>query len=146
VYRETFAKNVDIWMRLQLTFTTAILLLERRSLREAYAAIVGPNVEVPESSTLICQNHAPLVQDLTLLNTLLIIARNMLALKEVAQDICATVQLDKQILKLIVLCISVTSKGYDGENVDAISREKLNEVTELCKFLEYPSSLIFRLT
>lgn len=58
----------------------------------------------------------------------------MLAIKETAQEICAAVGFDKTVNKLIVLCVHVTSKGYDGENVDEGSRVKLNEVTELCKW------------
>jgi len=133
--REVLAKNVDIWMRLEKVFYAAIPTLGTRSIREAYAETAPPNVDIPESSTLIAENHATLLEDLTLLNNLLVIARNMLAIKEVAQDICSTVQLNKQITKLIILGVNVTSKGYDGENVDNITRGKLNEITELYKKL-----------
>ncbi|RAL67267.1 hypothetical protein DID88_008031 [Monilinia fructigena] len=61
--------------------------------------------------------------------------RNMLAVKETAQEICRAVGLDKQVHKLIILCVNVTSKGYDGENVDENSRGRLNEITELYKKL-----------
>jgi palmitoyltransferase len=120
-------------MRLQLVFCAAIPTLGARSLREAFAESAPSNIDIPESSALIAENHATLLPDLGLLNNLLVIARNMLAIKEVAQDICATVQLDAQITKLIVLCVNVTSKGYDGENVDITTRGRLNEITELCK-------------
>lgn len=122
-------------MRLQHVFYAAIPTLGTRSLREAYSETAPPNIDIPESSTLIAENHATLLEDLTLLNNLLVIARNMLAIKEVAQDICSTVQLDKQITKLIILGVNVTSKGYDGENVDNLTRGKLNEITELYKKL-----------
>ncbi len=65
---------------------------------------------------------------------MLIIARNMLAIKEIAQDICATAQVDKQVTKLMLVCINVTSKGYDGENVDSRTRQNLTEITELCEY------------
>lgn len=120
-------------MRLRLTLYSAIPVLSRRSLRESYGETAAPNTEIPESSILIAENHASLTMDLTLINTLLLLARNMLAIKHVAQDLCSSVQFDRQIIKLIMLCVNVTSKGYDGENVDAGIREKLTEVTELCK-------------
>lgn len=132
VAREVLAKNVDIWMRLQLVFYYAIPHISDKSLREAYAETAPADFAVPETSTLIAENHATLVEDLNLLNNLLVIARNMLAIKEVAQDICAATQTDAQIVKLIILCVSVTSKGYDGENVDNVTRSKVNEVIELC--------------
>lgn len=137
-FSEILAKNVDIWMRLQLVFFHAIPSISDKSLREAYAETASPEFALPETSTLIAENHMTLVEDLNLLNNLLVIARNMLAIKEVAQDICAVTQTDAQIVKLIILCVSVTSKGYDGENVDNLTRSKVNEVTELCMFLPTP--------
>lgn len=111
----------------------AIPHIGSKSLREAYAETAPQEFAMPETSTLIAENHVTLLQDLTLLNNLLVIARNMLAIKEVAQDICSAVQMDSQIVKLIILCVSVTSKGYDGENVDNLTRSKVSEITELCK-------------
>lgn len=131
--RELLAKNVDIWLRLKKVFAAAIPTLGERSAREAFAETAPPNAEIPESSFLIAENHGTLLEDLTMLNNLLVIARNMLAIKEVAQDICSMCQVDKQITKLIILSVSVTSKGYDGENVDNLTRGKLNEITELYK-------------
>ena len=87
--REVLAKNVDIWLRLKRVFQAAIPTLGARSAREAYAETAPPNVDIPESSFLIAENHGSLMEDLTLLNNLLVIARNMLAIKEVAQDICS---------------------------------------------------------
>lgn len=119
-------------MRLKLTMAQAYPVISRRSLRDAYGETLAQNADIPESSTLISDNHAALTMDLTLLNTLLLLARNMLAIKQVAQDLCAAVQFDREVLRLIRLCVSVTSKGYDGENVDVATREKLNDVTDLC--------------
>jgi palmitoyltransferase len=135
VVREVLAKNVDIWLRIKAPFVAAIPTLATRSVREAYAETVQPGAHIPESSTLIADNHASLLEDLTVLNNLLVIARNMLAIKEVAQDICAATQLDRQVTKLMVVCINVTSKGYEAENVDGTTRRNLNEVTELYKKL-----------
>src|SRR5882757_3240436 len=120
-------------MRLYLVFMAAIPTLSTRSLREAFAETASASVDIPESSTLIAENYSTLLEDLTMLNNLLVIARNMLAIKEIAQDICSAVQLDRQITKLIELCVNVTSKGYDGDNVDHQTRSKLNEITELCE-------------
>ena len=122
-------------MRLNNIFLLAIPTLGTRSLREAYLEHgMHTEPDVPESATLILRNYDMLVEDLHYLNNLLVISRNMLAVKETAQEICAAVQFDKAVHKLIILCVNVTSKGYDGENVDETSRSKLNEVTELCKY------------
>jgi palmitoyltransferase len=61
----------------------------------------------------------------------------MLAIKEIAQDICAATQLNRQVTKLMVVCINVTSKGYDGENVDPKTRQNVIEIAELCEYLKY---------
>jgi len=133
--RESLAKNVDIWMRLQKIFNLAIPILNSRSLHESYSPNGTVNgTDTPESASLILKNFDLLVQDLHFLNSLLVISRNMLAIKDTAQEICAAVQFDHAVRELIVLCVNVTSKGYDGENVDESSRGKLNEVTELCGY------------
>jgi palmitoyltransferase len=132
--REALAKNVDIWMRLQRIFYLAVPILVSRSLRESYTENGAPSgLDVSESVNLILKNYDVLVEDLGYLNNLLVVSRNMLAVKETAQEICRAVGLDKQVHKLIILCVNVTSKGYDGENVDEASRGRLNEITELCK-------------
>ena len=135
--RETLAKNVDVWMHLQKIFNTAVVLLEKRSLRQINSSDVASAHEVSDSAELILGNYDALREDLHYLNNLLVISRNMLAIKEVAQEICAAVMFDKAVHKLIVLCVNVTSKGYDGENVDEARRGKLNEITELCEFSFY---------
>lgn len=122
-------------MRLKLTLAQAYPVISRRSLRDAYGETVAQNVDIPESSTLIADNHSALTMDLTLINTLLLLARNMLAIKQVAQDLCAAVQFDREVIRLIRLCVNVTSKGYDGENVDVGTREKLNDITDLCELI-----------
>jgi palmitoyltransferase len=133
VSREVLAKNVDIWLRIKATLVAVVPTLATRSVREAYAETSLPGVDIPESGTLMAENHESLLEDLTTINNLLVIARNMLTIKEIAQDICAATQLNRQVTKLMVVCINVTSKGYDGENIDSKARQNVNEVAELCK-------------
>ncbi len=61
----------------------------------------------------------------------------MLAIKDTAQEICAAVQFDKEVHKLIVLCVNVTSKGYDGEGGDDAKRMKLSDIADLCELCWY---------
>ncbi|RDW85481.1 hypothetical protein BP5796_03806 [Coleophoma crateriformis] len=136
IVRERLARNVDIWMRLEKIFSLAIPLLASRSTRESYSEAPAQNmVETPESATLILKNYESLVEDLNYLNTLLVISRNMLAIKQTAQEICHAVHFNNAIHRLIILCVTVTSKGYDGENVNEHDRGRLNEVSELYKKL-----------
>jgi hypothetical protein len=143
--RETLAKNVDIWKHLQKIFTAATSLLETRSLMKVEGAGEeesggrpnGHHHDVSESAELILKNYEVLREDLHYLNNLLVISRNMLAIKETAQEICKAMGFDREVHRLIVLCVNVTSKGYDGENVDEARRVKLNEITELCEFTSW---------
>ncbi|KAE8445135.1 hypothetical protein EG329_013737 [Mollisiaceae sp. DMI_Dod_QoI] len=132
--REKLAKNVDIWMHLQKIFNAAVVSLDERSLPPS-PPTEGSNQDIPDPANLILKSYDSLREDLHYLNSLLVISRNMLAIKETAQEICAAVQFDKAVQKLIVLCVNVTSKGYDGETVDEARRGKLNEITELYKKL-----------
>jgi palmitoyltransferase len=121
-------------MRLSKIFNAAIPLLERRSLSNTHnESVSSHHQEVPESAILLHKNSDLLREDLHYLNSLLVISRNMLAIKETAQEICAAVGFDKHDKRLMELCVAVTSKGYDGENVPEAERGKLLEVTELCR-------------
>ncbi|CEJ91026.1 Putative Copper transport protein 86 [[Torrubiella] hemipterigena] len=82
-------------------------------------------------------NHASIKEDLGTLIKLMHIARNLLvnAEPEVPQDICAAVHFDQMVYQTIILCVNVTSKGYDGEILDDAQRMKLADVTELYKKL-----------
>lgn len=85
-------------------------------------------------------NHCTIKEDLTTLIKLMHIARNLLvnAEPEVPQDICAAVHFDQMVYQTIILCVNVTSKGYDGEILDEIQRQKLTEITEHCKLAMVP--------
>ncbi|CZS96846.1 hypothetical protein WAI453_010192 [Rhynchosporium graminicola] len=135
--RETLAKNVDVWMHLQKIFNTAIPSLEKWSVKtiDSPTDLARSGHDVSESAELILKNYDALREDLHYLNNLLVISRNMLAIKDTAQELCATVQFDRAVHRLVALCVNVTSKGYDGETVDDAKRLRLNEITELYKKL-----------
>lgn len=100
------------------------------------SALNDPNkgVSPQESTALIVLNHVSVKEDLGTLIKLMHIARNLLvnAEPEVPQDICAAVHFDQMVYQTIILCVNVTSKGYDGEILDEAQRVKLTDITELC--------------
>jgi len=125
-------------MRLSRIFNRAVPLLEGRSLSESRnEAGIPLGYDVPESAILILKNYEVLREDLHYLNNLLVISRNMLAIKDTAQELCAASHFHSEVHKLIDLAVNVTSKGYDGENVVDADRGKLLEITELCKLCPY---------
>jgi palmitoyltransferase len=97
-----------------------------------------------ESTNLIIKNWATLKEDLSILSKLLHIARNLLVTPEpeVPQDLCAAVHFDQMVYQVIILCVNVTSKGYDGEILDNGSRTKLNEITDGCMCFRYSYLLL----
>ncbi len=110
-------------------FAAAIPYLGARS-----AGLESQHLTPQESTALTLKNYAVLKDDLQLLNKLMHIARNMLVTPEpeVAQDLCAAVQMDQMVYEMINLCTDMTGKAYEGD-LDDNSRIKLNEITELCK-------------
>lgn len=128
---------MPIWIWLTKIFAAAVPNLTNRSVGPI-SSINDPErgVTAQESTSLILRNYTGLKDDLQILNKLMHIARNLLvtAEPEVAQDICAGVHFDQMVYQTIILCVNVTSKGYDGEIVDDSSRAKLNEITEMCRF------------
>ncbi|KJR80905.1 uncharacterized protein SPSK_05562 [Sporothrix schenckii 1099-18] len=87
-----------------------------------------------DNSELMIKNHASLKEDLQILNKLMHIARNLLvcSVPEVPQDICAAVSFDAVVFQIIVLCVNLAGKGYHGDVLDDASRNKLNEIYDLC--------------
>ncbi|KAL1857007.1 hypothetical protein VTK73DRAFT_8149 [Phialemonium thermophilum] len=134
--RETLSRNVGIWIWLTRIFAAAIPHLTSRSVGPL-ASLNDPEkgVSTQESTSLILKNYASLKEDLQILNKLMHIARNILVTPEpeVAQDICAAVHFDQMVYQTIILCVNVTSKGYDGGIVDETARAKVNEITEMYK-------------
>ena len=79
-------------------------------------------------------NHVLLMKDLERLDDLLVLARNILTAHKCAQDFAGETGLDKQVFKLIGLCIRVTAQGYDG---DPASRNETiwANIVQLCKYI-----------
>lgn len=125
-----------IWIWLTRIFAAAIPNLTTRSVGPL-ASLNDPDkgVTPQESTALIIKNYQGLKDDLQILNKLMHIARNLLvtAEPEVPQDLCAAVHFDQMVYQTIILCVNVTSKGYDGEVLDDNSRARLNEITDLYK-------------
>lgn len=133
ICRERLAKNVSVWLQLRRVLEVAIDHLEEHSLpAEEDQPLPLPAHEISESATLILKHFDVLKDDLHYVNSLLVISRNMLAVKETAQEICFAVQLHTLVKSLMELCVNVTIKGYDGENAEGSDRAKLLEITELC--------------
>lgn len=125
-----------IWIWLTRIFAAAIPSLTTRAVGPL-SSLNDPDkgVTPQESTALIVMNHASMKEDLGTLIKLMHIARNLLvnAEPEVPQDICAAVHFDQMVYQTIILCVNVTSKGYDGEILDETQRLKLADITELCE-------------
>ena len=136
ILREALSRNVAIWIWLTRIFAAAIPSLTTRSVGPL-SSLNDPEkgVSPQESTRFIVMNHASIKDDLTMLIKLMHIARNLLvnAEPEVPQDICAAVHFDQMVYQTIILCVNVTSKGYDGEILDDAQRQKLSEITEHCE-------------
>lgn len=134
---ESLSRNVAIWIWITRIFAAAIPNLTTRSVGPL-ASLNDPDkgVTPQESTALIIKNYQGLKDDLQILNKLMHIARNLLVTSEpeVPQDLSAAVHFDQMVYQTIILCVNVTSKGYDGETLDDPSRSRLQEITDLCKF------------
>lgn len=134
--REALSRNVSIWIWLTKIFAAAIPSLTSRSVGPL-ASLNDPDkgVTPQESTHLIVNNHCSIKEDLATLIKLMHVARNLLvnAEPEVPQDICAAVHFDQMVYQTIILCVNVTSKGYDGEILNDGERQKLTEITEHCE-------------
>ncbi len=135
--RETLSRNVEIWIWLTRILAAAIPTLTARSVGPL-SSLENPEkgVSPHESTALIVLHYDSIKQDLSVLTKLMHISRNLLvnAEPQVPQDICSAVHFDQMVYQTIILCVNVTSKGYDGEIMDEADRMRLAEITELCQY------------
>ncbi|KAK8141885.1 hypothetical protein G3M48_009720 [Beauveria asiatica] len=136
--RETLSNNVEIWVWLTRILAASVPTLTARSVGPL-SSLNDPakGVSTHESTALIVMNYDNIKNDLSILTKLMHISRNLLvnAEPQVPQDICAAVHFDQMVYQTIILCVNVTSKGYDSEILDEADRIKLAEITELYKKL-----------
>ncbi|KAM3555608.1 hypothetical protein ARSEF4850_005912 [Beauveria asiatica] len=136
--RETLSNNVEIWVWLTRILAASVPTLTARSVGPL-SSLNDPKkgVSTHESTALIVMNYDNIKNDLSILTKLMHISRNLLvnAEPQVPQDICSAVHFDQMVYQTIILCVNVTSKGYDSEILDEADRIKLAEITELYKKL-----------
>ncbi|MCJ1416541.1 copper transport protein [Xylographa parallela] len=111
--RQFLAESPELWKELELCFAQAMPEIERQSFISVDAANEASGAS---NADVMLANQVNLTKDLERLNDLLMIARNMLATTNKAQNLAATSAFDKQVIKYIDLCVRVTARGYDGDN------------------------------
>lgn len=128
-YRTALGINPLNWRDYVGLFELAIPALEAQSFISDDPLAVNAN---GSCSTWMALNHVHLMKDLERLDDLLVLARNILTAHKCAQDFAGETGLDKQVFKLIGLCIRVTAQGYDG---DSGSRNETiwANIIQLCK-------------
>ncbi|MCJ1380297.1 copper transport protein [Xylographa soralifera] len=107
------AESPELWKELEMCFAQAMSEIERQSFISVDAANEASGAS---NADVMLANQVNLTKDLERLNDLLMIARNMLATTNKAQNLAATSAFDKQVIKYIDLCVRVTARGYDGDN------------------------------
>ncbi|MCJ1397432.1 copper transport protein [Xylographa trunciseda] len=111
--RQFLAESPEIWKELEMCFAQAMPEIERESFISVDAANEANGAS---NADVMLANQVNLTKDLERLNDLLMIARNMLATTNKAQNLAATSAFDKQVIKYIDLCVRVTARGYDGDS------------------------------
>jgi palmitoyltransferase len=121
----------DVWVGLTNVLTHGIPALERQSFPVDDPGAAGYNAS---TSGHIAANLGPLLRDIDCINDLCIIARNMLATKQEAQDLAADTKFDQHVLKLIDVCNRVCARGYDGE-ANTRTEERWQRIINACESL-----------
>lgn len=133
---ENLSKSVEVWLWQSKVFAAAIPSLTTRSIGPLPGSMQHDDKVNGhhESTALIIKNYASIKEDLTMLIKVMHIARNILVVPEpeIPQDLCAAVQFDQMLYQTIILSVNVSAKAYDGDILDEVARNKLNEISELC--------------
>ncbi|KAL8946244.1 MAG: hypothetical protein Q9222_007334, partial [Ikaeria aurantiellina] len=124
---QSLAENIEIWDAYTGFLNVALPSLESQSF-----SAEDPNAS---SAALIATNYAILMKDLERINDLLLIARNLLATTQFAQDIAGDSGIVQQIIRLIEICVRVTARGYDGEAGARINEAQWRNIIDAYKRL-----------
>ncbi|KAI9781731.1 MAG: copper transport protein [Geoglossum umbratile] len=132
--RSALGFNFKTWERLYSVFREGIVALMQSSFPQANP--LSPTVN-GTSSALISANFATLIKNIERLTDLCTVARNMLATKELAQDLASLSRVERQIMMLIDTSVRVTARGYDGpiDEGDRQSQERWQKVVKAYKKL-----------
>ena len=87
--------------------------IERQSFISTNAA---NEASAASNADFMLANQVCLTKDLERLNDLMMVARNIIATTIKAQNLAASSNFDKQVIKYIDLCVRVTARGYDGDS------------------------------
>ncbi len=128
--RLALALSRDIWYSLTDVMVHALPSFEKLAVPADDATAERWNVT---SSSQAAANITSLLRDVECVNDLCIIARNMLATKQAAQDLAAEARFDQQILKLVDVCNRVTARAYDGET-NVRTEEKWQKLMNACMY------------
>ena len=131
--RNALGFNFKTWERIHSVLREGIVALMQNSFPQANPLSSTAN---GTSSALISANFTTLLKNIERLTDLCTIARNMLATKELAQDLASLSRVEKQIMMLIDTSVRVTARGYDGpiDGCDRQSQERWQKVVKACRF------------
>ena len=117
--REAIGGDARYWAAMLEVVKAGVGSLEGRSFGTACSAggvEAQQGVDYESSSGNRIASHYPsLWRDLERLNDLISIARNVLTLGSVAQNLAAEYGIDVVIFLLVNCCVRVTARGYDGD-------------------------------
>ncbi|KAI9769107.1 MAG: copper transport protein [Geoglossum simile] len=132
--RSALGFHLKTWERIYSVFREGIVALMQGSFPQANP--LSPTVN-GTSSALISANFTTLLKNIERLTDLCTVARNMLATKELAQDLASLSRVEKQIMMLIDTSVRVTARGYDGpiDGCDRQSQERWQKVVKAYKRL-----------
>ena len=137
--RQSLGFSPQVWNGLTSCLSAAIPVLEAQS----FCGLAGTGGGGGSASDLIAKHYFGLIKDIERLNDLCTIARNLLATTKRAQNLAAEWGFDQCVLRLIDVCVRVSSRGFDGEaesrdvKTGAVGRneEKWQKVVNLYKRL-----------
>jgi hypothetical protein len=135
VLRKQLGTDTDLWADLNEVLIVAVPSLSDRcmSIKPPTSANAPLTPEEPDSA-LIVSNYTSLLKDIARLNDLVAIARNVLTIGEVGQNLAAKQQFDASLFKLVTLCIKVSGRGFEFSGGTKEDERKWQLVVNDCEY------------
>jgi palmitoyltransferase len=145
VASEELGTDPKLWKDLTDLFVVAVPSIKTRCFPDNF--VEGTSEFDSASSRLIALNSTSLVADLSRLEDMIIISRNILTVGQEAQNMAAKARLDQAMFKFTTLCIKASARGFPTDNTTRQDEEKWHVVIEkfkklLIKCLQFMNNLV----
>ncbi|KAI9702850.1 MAG: copper transport protein [Candelina mexicana] len=111
-YRQALGSSLDVWIELSAVLDKAVKILEKNSF--ASESPISDQWQ-GSSSLLIASQYTTILKHIAVIQDHMAVAKAILFQSDLAQNLAAQAKVDRQVLRLIDVCVRVSARSYEGQ-------------------------------